>query len=63
MLKKGRTFTVEVSEWRCHCERCGYEWISVGQEAPDRCAGCKAPHWNVAKGVLKRGPKIRIPKP
>lgn len=33
-------------EWSCHCERCGHEWTTVGQEAPRRCAGCKAENWN-----------------
>lgn len=33
-------------EWTCTCERCGHTWKAVGDKAPERCAGCKAAHWD-----------------
>lgn len=29
----------------CHCERCGYNWISRHYSRPIRCAKCRAWSW------------------
>lgn len=39
-------------KWRCVCQfpRCGHEWVSMTDEIPPRCAGCKQAGW-------QRGPR------
>ena len=37
-----RKAKVTTYRWTCRCERCGYEWVTLGDEAPTRCPGCKA---------------------
>ncbi len=33
-------------EAKCHCERCGYEWIPIRGGIPQTCARCRTPLWN-----------------
>ena len=33
----------------CKCERCGYEWISLGGPLPIACSKCKNRYWNIKK--------------
>ena len=35
--------------WSCRCERCGYAWTTLGDEAPGRCPGCKAHGFDKAR--------------
>ena len=41
----------------CHCERCGYDWLSYGLPLPIACAGCKSRSWNVPKKIKVTTPK------
>lgn len=35
-----------MAAWRCDREGCGHVWYTGKEEAPERCAKCKARNWN-----------------
>ena len=43
------------------CLRCGYEWISQGDEPPVKCPSCRTKRWDVVWAVQPVKPRADKP--
>lgn len=57
MTAPGAFVKVRVDAWRCTCQRCGHEWLTLEDRRPSYCAGCKRRNWWELAGVLRPGRK------
>jgi len=45
---------IKVDRWKCHCERCDFEWISRTKAKPAWCPKCVSARWDMPKKDLRR---------
>ncbi len=40
---------IQITVWKCNCERCGHLWESRKTNKPKCCPACKSPYWETKR--------------